>query len=149
MSRYGTYDKRLILEGAAVAVNAAAGINAKTLEAAVPMMVLGFQVRVTIAVNYDTQTAAQILSVCRRPTPGSAAGEVELAEIEVKQGWAANQIYRKKIDAVNLAAGEQLIIRQKQQGAGGGGLAGEAIPQVLGCERAEVAANQPWLNLLN
>lgn len=145
MSGYGTYDKFPLLESfkdanqTAIAVNAAAGDKA-VFTARQPMAVVGFALE--ISTTYADMTTAQVVSLDKRPTHNSDAGRTELAAVTLANGYADGQVYRKKFPAVNLDVGQQLVVKQKTQGAGGENLAGACIPLILWYPRAEVAANQ-------
>jgi len=145
---YGTYDKFPLVESlkdasqTAIAVNAATGDKA-TFTARVPMAVVGFGVEITT--NYANQTTKQVVSLDKRPTHNSDTGREELAAITLENGYADGHIYRKKVSAVKVEAGQQLVVEQKVQGAGTG-VAGGCIPFIIWYPLAEVAGNQDYLH---
>lgn len=145
MSGYGTYDKFPLLESfkdanqTTIAVNAAAGDKA-VFTARQPMTVVGFGLQVST--TYADVSTAQVVSLDKRPTYGSDSGREELATISMETGYAAGKVYLKKLSAIKLDVGQQLVVEQKVQGAGGGSLAGACIPFILWYPRAEVPGNQ-------
>ena len=150
MSGYGTYDKFPLLESlkdanqTAIAVNATTG-DKITFTARQPMMVVGFGLEISTTYA-DMGTTAQVVSLDKRVTHNSDTGRVELAAITLATGYADGHVYLKKITATKLDVGQQLVVKQKVQGAGGGGLAGACIPFILWYPRAEVAGNQSYLH---
>lgn len=150
MSGYGTYDKFPLLESfkdanqTAIAVDAATG-DKIIFTARQPMMIVGFGVE--ISTTYANMTTAQVVSLDKRSTHNSDSGRIELAAITLANGYTDGHIYLKKLAAVKLDAGQQLVIKQKTQGAGSS-LAGAVIPFVLWYPRAETAENQTYLHLL-
>lgn len=152
MSGYGTYDKFPLLESlkdanqTTIAVNAATGDKA-VFTARQPMMVVGFGLQVSTTYA-DVSTTPQVVSLDKRPAYGSDTGRVELAAISMQTGYAAGKVYLKKFTAVKLDVGQQLVVKQKTQGAGGGSLAGACIPFILWYPRAETAGNQSNLVLV-
>lgn len=102
-----------------------------------PLTVVGFGLQVTTTYA-DMGTADQTMSLDKRPAYGSDVGREELAAIPMKTGYEAGHQYVKEINAVDLNIGEQLVIEQKVQGAGGGGLAGACIPFILWAPRSEI-----------
>ncbi|MDI6854401.1 MAG: hypothetical protein QME75_12450 [Deltaproteobacteria bacterium] len=149
MSGYGTYDKFTLTESlkdanqTAIAVDAAPGDKA-VFTARQPMTVVGFGLEITT--TYADMSTAQVVSLDKRPTHNSDTGREELAAITLAVGYADGHVYRKKFTAVELDVGQQLVVEQKVQGAGGGSLAGGCIPFILWYPRAEVAANQSSLH---
>ncbi|MCL6547172.1 MAG: hypothetical protein K6T61_18335 [Bryobacteraceae bacterium] len=150
MSGYGTYDKFPLLESwkdasqTPIAVNAAAG-DKFVFTARQPMTVVGFGLEITTTYA-DMGTTAQVVSLDKRPTHNSDTGREELAAITLATGYADGHVYRKRFTAVKLDVGQQLVVKQKVQGAGGGGLAGSCIPFILWYPRAETAENQTYLH---
>jgi hypothetical protein len=147
---YGTYDKQVKTEQDAdakltpIAFDAAAG-DKFVITAREPMCVTRFGVEITTA--YANQTTNQKISLDKRVTHNSDVGRVELAEIELQNGYADGHVYYKDVDSINLDVGQQLVIEQKVQGAGAGG-AGACNWHICWHPRAEVAANQSYMHKL-
>jgi hypothetical protein len=62
-------------------------------------------------------TTAPVVEVNRRPTPGSATGEVLLAQITIPTGTAAGKVMSKRFAPVQLNVGDSLSFEHVTQAA--------------------------------
>lgn len=153
---YGSYAKGIILDQAnndaakatAIALEASAAVK-NTWSIIEPMTVTRFGIQVTVAFDYDTQTAEGVLTLKKYIAYGSSVGAVTLGYITLTDALAAGSVVYVDIDndagAANLKAGEQLVAEVTTRGAGGGSIAGDYTIFVVGHPRAEVAANQAYM----
>ena len=147
---YGTYDKQVLTEKdkdaalTPIAVNAAAG-DKFVITAREPICITRFGVEITTA--YASQTTNQKISLDKRATHNSDVGRVELAAIELLNGYDDGHVYYKELQTVNLDVGQQLVIEQQVAGAGAG-VAGACNWHICWHPRAEVAANQSYMHKL-
>lgn len=96
-----------------------------------PFIVAGFRVKITVATNYDTQTAAAVISLDRRITYGSETGRVELGTVTIPDATAAGiQVYSTDFTVTQLDRGDQLVVEVKTAGTGGMSIAGDWLPVI-------------------
>lgn len=108
-------DADIALGTAAVVAVAYAGLQ--------PMLVKALTAQVVT--TFDT--ADTILTVTRRPTPGSGTGAVEIGTLTIPNAAAAPNVYYKEFNPpVKVSPGEELVISTD-----GGTTAGTAILRVL------------------
>ncbi|MEW6385913.1 MAG: hypothetical protein AB1491_00130 [Thermodesulfobacteriota bacterium] len=147
---YGTYDKLVMAEPEADAKFTPLAVDAVAADKFVftarePLTVTRFGLEITTA--YANQTTKQKVSLDKRVTHNSETGRVELAEIELQNGYADGHIYYKNLNSIDLDVGQQLVIEQKVAGAGSS-VGGACNPFFCYHRRAEVAANQPYMHNL-
>lgn len=135
---YGSFEAGVLCEIHADAKLTPTAYNAAAADLFVftarrPMTVVGFAVEVTTA--YTVPTTAQVLALDKRSTHNSDVGRLELATITMDAARADGHQYIKEFNEVDLDPGQQLVIEQKVQGAGG---AGAGIPFILWYPRAEI-----------
>ncbi|NCX93159.1 MAG: hypothetical protein EBX40_00570 [Gammaproteobacteria bacterium] len=61
-----------------------------------------------------------VVTFKRRPTIGSATGEVSIGTVVIPGGAAVGKVYYKKVSPVVCAVGEQIVIEVTTAAAGGG-----------------------------
>lgn len=71
-----------------------------------PCAVSEFHFLVTTAIAGDT--GAPVVEINRRPTPGSATGEVQIATLTIPTGTAAGKVVSKRFAPVQLNVGDSL-----------------------------------------
>ena len=97
-----------------------------------PFIIAGFRTKVTVAIDYDTQTAAAVISLDRRVTYASDTGRVELGTITIPDATAAGiQVYSTDFTPTQLDRGDQLVVEVKTAGTGGMSIAGDWLPVLL------------------
>jgi hypothetical protein len=151
-SIYGSYEVGVMSEIHADAKHTPIAANAAAADKFVftarrPMTVVGFGLEVTTSYA-DMGTADQTVSLDKRVTHDSDVGREELAAIPMKTGYANGHQYIKEFNSVDLDVGQQLVIEQKVQGAGGGGLAGACIPFIFWYPRSEIQDLQTNLHMV-
>lgn len=93
-----------------------------------PMVVVYGGVLVTVAFNYDTQTAEAVVKFFQRVTYGSDTGRVELCAIRLIDGTAAGKILYAPAAKKLISAGQQIVAAITTAGTGGGSIAGDFQP---------------------
>ena len=79
-----------------------------------------FIVTTTVAAD----TTAPVVELNRRPTPGSATGEVQIGQLTIPDGTAAGKVLYKEVDPVTLEVGDELSLEHVTQAADGSSAAG-------------------------
>jgi hypothetical protein len=134
---YGAYDRFAVMscmsdagQETAIALEAAIGDKFvfTVLEACV---VFEFRCLATVTMNYDTQTAACMVSLDKRPAYGSDTNRTELGVLTIPNGLAAGKAVYKKITPEKLLPGQQVVVEVKQAGTGGAGIAGDWRPVLI------------------
>lgn len=97
-----------------------------------PVDVVGLTAQVVT--TFDT--AATVLTVYRRPTPGSNTGRVTIGTVTIPNGAAAPNVYYKYFDAVKVVPGEEITVETD-----GGTTAGTAILSLITAPRWEHPSN--------
>ncbi len=95
---------------------------------------------VTTLVAADT--TAPVVEFNRRPTPGSATGEVALGTLTIPEGAAVGDVLYKDIDPVEFAPGEELSFEHTVQAADSSSAAGAGYYGYEIEDSPEEAANQ-------
>jgi hypothetical protein len=143
---YGAYDRFPM----PAVMNDAAQPTAIALEAAAgdkfvytilePCVVLGFRLLATVAMNYDTLTAAAKVALDKRTAFASDTGRTQLVELTIPQGLAAGKLLYKAFTPVKMLPGEQLVVEVTTQGAGGTEV-GDWVPVILMAPAPETPGN--------
>lgn len=76
-------------------------------------------------------TTAPVIEVNRRPTPGSASGEVLIAQITIPSGTAAGKVMVKRFAPVQLNVGDSLSFEHVTQAADPGTETGAGFYDVV------------------
>ena len=147
MSEYGSYD-RFVLNmanqdtptGTPLALEVSAGGNNVIWTCWEPITVFEVRAFVTVAFNYDTQTAEGVLSFERRVAYGSDTGRVVIGAVSLTDGTAAGVSLYQTIDPVDFEIGDQLIADMSTAGTGGMSIAGDFIPVAIFHPRPETKA---------
>jgi hypothetical protein len=61
-----------------------------------------------VVTTFDT--ADTVLTVTRRPTPGSGTGAVTIGTLTIPNAAAAPNVYYKEFDPVTISPGEEIVI---------------------------------------
>lgn len=99
-----------------------------------PMQVSRVGILITVATDYDTQSAAAVVAFDRRVTYGSDTGRVEMARLTIPDATAAGTVIYVDVpngqdnDSGEVLAGGQVVSEVVTQGAGGGSIAGDFQP---------------------
>lgn len=101
-----------------VALTAASVVQSFTVLEQCQVSQLYFAISTATVSNADIVVAFK-----RRPTLGSASGEVTIGSLNITTGAAAGRVFYKYVDPVVCAAGEQIVI-EVTTAAGGMGAAG-------------------------
>lgn len=97
--------------------------------------------RVYAAITTATVSSADIVvAVKKRGTFGSTSGETTIATLNIPTAKAAGVVMYKSFDAVNCAAGDQIVF-EVTTAAAGGGAAGNCIYGAEMNDDPEVPAN--------
>lgn len=129
-NRHGmTTAGRVAAYATAIAVEAAAAnITGAVWDVVDPIVVVRGMVQVTVAFNYDTQTAEGIVKFFKRVTYGSDTDRVELCAIRLIHGTAAGKYLYAPCNKVIAVTGEQIVAAITTAGTGGGSIAGDFQP---------------------
>ncbi len=112
-----------------------------------PMQVMRVGVLITVAVNYDTQTAATVVAFDRRVTYGSDTGRVEMGRLTIPDAAVAGAVYYLDIpnaegnDSGEVIAGGQVVSEVVTAGTGGGSIAGDFQPFITWVPRPLAPGN--------
>lgn len=119
------------------AVMTSTGVLAHRYVALMPIKVKRIMLKITAA----TVSSGNIVVVAKkRPTIGSATGEVTIGTITIPTAIAANVIYYKDVTGVVCAQGDEICFDVTTAAAGGGN-AGSALPMIEAEEDPETPAN--------
>jgi hypothetical protein len=94
-----------------------------------PIVITRVQVLVTVAFNYDTQTAEGRVTFFRRITFGSDTGRETLGIVRLIHGTAAGARIYTDIDPTKILPGQQVVAAITTAGTGGGSIAGDFLPE--------------------
>jgi len=93
-----------------------------------PCSVFEFRFIVTLAIA--ASTAAPVVKIKRRPTPGSDSGAVDIATITIPTGTAAGKVMVKRVAPVQLNVGDTLCFQHVTQATDAGTAAGTGFYDV-------------------
>lgn len=82
------------------------------------------ELRFIVSTLVAADTTAPVVEANRRPTPGSATGEVQLASITIPEATAAGKVMVKRVEPVQLNVGDSLAFEHVTQAADSGTAAG-------------------------
>jgi hypothetical protein len=119
------------------AVMTGTGVLAHRYVALMPIKVKRIMLKITAA---TVSSGNIVVAVKKRPTIGSASGEVAIGTITIPTAVAANAIYYKDVTGVVCAQGDEICF-DVTTAAAGGGAAGTALPMIEAEEDPEVPAN--------
>ena len=94
-----------------------------------PCAISEFKFIVTTAIVAGT--TAPVIEVNRRPTPGSASGEVQIDTITIPNGTAAGKVMSVRFAPVQLNTGDSLAFEHVTQAADSGTAAGAGFYDVV------------------
>lgn len=124
---------------------AAANITGGVWDVMTPCKVIRLQVLVTVAFDYATQTAEGVVSFYKRITYGSDTGRVLLGAVRLIHGTAAGQRLYVDINGHKCLVGQQIVAAISTAATGGGGIAGDFLPEVVVQNDYETAVNMPLM----
>ena len=123
----------------AIAVEAAAAaITGGLWDVMHPMEIYRLQLLVTVALNYDTQTAEAVVTFFKRVTYASDTGRVTLGTVRLIDGTAAGVRLYRNIQPHKVYPGQQILAAITTAGTGGGSIAGDFLPEFLAIPVAEM-----------
>lgn len=121
---------------AAQSLTAAANVANFLIGAKCLVKRISFQVKTTVV-----STGAVVITVYKRPTPGSAGGQSVLGTLSIPAAAVAPNVYYKDLAGTSFQPGDELAFDVTTAAAGGGAAGdGYAIPEEIE-ESPEVAAN--------
>jgi hypothetical protein len=127
--------------GAAIAVGDAAA-DKFVFTVLEPIVVFGLRCLVTTAIA-DMGTTASQVALDHRPNYGADTGRAEKAVITTVNATPAGKVFYKDCAPFKALPGQQLVVEQKRQGVGGGGLAGAMQPFIIYAPAPETPGNCP------
>lgn len=86
-------------------------------------------------------TGAVVITVRKRPTPGSASGQSTVGTLSIPAGTAAGKVYYKAVSPVSFAEGDEMVF-EVTTAAAGGSAAGSALAGFYSYESPEVPLNE-------
>lgn len=146
MAQWLHYGNRNADKATAEALEVAAGDVANALWAILyPCTVKFFGFEVTVAFDYDTQTAEGIIALDKRVTPASDTGRVEVARVDLEDGLAIGDVRGLLGTDMGTDAfcqpGDELVLEVVTAGTGGGSIAGDWRPIIILAPYDEVPEN--------
>lgn len=89
------------------------------------------EIRFIVTTLVSATTTAPVVEVNRRPTPGSASGEVLLDQITIPDTTAAGKVMVARFAPVQLNVGDSIAFEHVTQAAGSGTAAGVGFYDVV------------------
>ena len=148
---YGTYDYIYMFHeanqenvaGADLALEVATGDTTFTWMCYWPMQVLSFGFLVSVAFDYNVQTAEGVIALDKRVTFGSDTGRVEVCRVDLEDALAIGAVRYVLPPRANMFChpGDQLVCEVVTAATGGGAIAGDWVPFVMLGVWTETPAN--------
>ena len=130
-----------VLVGAGTAkVTTATGVSVHSI--AVLDQIKVDRIAAVVSTAIDNDLVAAVMTVKRRPTYGSTAGEVSIGTLTFPDGTAAGKVLYKDVNPVVCYPGDQIVFEITTAGTDGAAAAGAAIGMVSCEEDPEVPGNQ-------
>lgn len=124
----------------AAKVTTATGDAAMVYHVATQMKVTRIMALVTTLVANDT--IAAVITVYRRPTLGSAVGQVAIGTLTIPDGSAVSKVIYKDLDGTVVYPGEEIAFNVSTAGTDSGVAAGAFVGSFEADYDPEYAANQ-------